>query len=316
VIYRPLTTVLAAAALLLASAAAEAAPPRRIVSLNLCTDEILLDLVPRDRIAAVSHLAADPLVSAVAVRAEGLTWTYGEAEKVLALEPDLVLAGMFTTPATLDLLERIGQRVVRVPTASDIDGIRSAIRTVAAAVDEQARGEDLIKDFDARLAAASADAAPPAATPVGDASPLTRARGENGPSEAPKNAMRAGRPSAMVYQVNGLSAGSGSLADTLITAAGLDNHAARVGLGSGGALPLEMLAAHPPDLIILSGPADEYRTVVAENLRHPALAAVLRDHASVLVPWRLWLCGTHHAAEAVERLAEARRLLARQERVR
>jgi iron complex transport system substrate-binding protein len=128
--------------------------------------------------------------------------------------------------------------------------------------------------------------------------------------------MASGRPSALVYQVNGLSAGPGSLADALITAAGLVNHAARIGLGSGGALPLEVLAASPPDLVILSGPADEYLTVVAENLRHPALAAVLRDHASVVVPWRLWLCGTHHSAEAVERLADARHRLARQDRVR
>ena len=60
---------------------------------------------------------------------------------------------------------------------------------------------------------------------------------------------------------------------------------------------------------MLSGPADEYRTVVAENLRHPALATVLSERAVVVVPWRLWLCGTHYVAEAVNRLAEARRRL-------
>jgi iron complex transport system substrate-binding protein len=284
VIHRPFATVLAAAALLVGAAAARAAPPVRIVSLNMCTDEILLDLVARERIAAVSHLAADPLVSAVAARAHGLPWTRGEAEKVLALEPDLVLAGLFTTPATLDLLERVGKRVVRVPAANDIDGIRAAIRAVATAVEAPDEGEALIAGLDKRLAAASADAPP------------------------------AGRPSALVYQVNGLSAGPGSLADALITAAGLVNHAAEIGIGSGGALPLEVLAARPPDLVVLSGPSDEYRTVVAENLRHPALAAVLREHPSVLVPWRLWLCGTHHVAEAVERLAAARRLLEREGR--
>ncbi len=255
------------------------AAPRRIVSLNLCTDEILLDLVHRDRIVAVSHLAADPLVSAVADRAVGLPVTRGEAESVLALEPDLVLAGTFTTPATLDLLERIGQRVVRVPLASDIVGIRAAIRQVATAVGEEARGGDLISAFDEALGRAAGGAT----------------GGE--------------RRSALVYQVNGLSAGPGSLADTLIQAAGLANHAAALGLGAVGALPLEVLAAHPPDLIILTGPAEEYRTVVAENLRHPALATILASQSVVVVPWRLWLCGTHHAAETVRRLGEARRRL-------
>ena len=283
-IQRFTTIVLAILAVLLLAAPAFASKPRRIVSLNLCADEIVLDLVGRERIAAVSHLAADPLVSAVADRAAGLPSTRGEAESVLALEPDLVLAGLFTTPATLDLLQRLGRRVVRVATASDIMEIRSAIRSVATAVEEAERGEALIRTFDARLAASA------------------------------RGAGRV-RPSALVYQVNGLSAGPGSLADALIAAAGLANHAARVGLGSGGALPLELLAAKPPDLVILSGPADEYRTVVAENLRHPALAAVLREHASVIVPWRLWLCGTHHAAEAVERMAEARRRVAREGRL-
>lgn len=270
------------AVLVAAQALAQATPPRRIVSLNLCTDEIVLDLVQRERIAAVSHLAADPLVSAVADRAQGLPWTRGEAENVLALEPDLVLAGTFTTPATLDLLERIGRRVVRVPQASDLDGIHAAIRAVAAAVHEQGRGEELVHAFGAALAAARADL-----PPFHDAV----------------------LPSALIYQVNGLSAGAGSLADALIRAAGLRNHAASLGLGAGGALPLEVLAASPPDLVILTGPADEYRTVVAENLRHPVLRAVLTARASVVVPWRLWLCGSHHAGEAVRRLAEARRAL-------
>ena len=276
---------------------AEAAP-RRIVSLNLCADEILLDLVSPDRIAAVSHLAADPLVSAVAARAATLKATRGAAESVLGLAPDLVLAGTFTTPATLELLERIGQRVVRVALASDLEGIRSAIRQVAAAVEERAKGEVLIAGFDAALAAAAGD---------GEVAGLS---GSLQPSAAGPGSSR--KPTALVYQVNGLSAASGSLADALIRAAGLVNHASELGLGAGGALPLEVLAARPPDLVILSGPSDEYRTIVADNLRHPALRAVLDERASVVVPWRLWLCGTHHAAEAVDRLAVARRrLLAR-----
>lgn len=253
--------------------------PRRIVSLNLCTDEVLIDLVDRDRIAAVSHLAADPQVSAIADRAAGIPTTRGEAESVLAFDPDLVLAGTFTTPATLALLERIGRTVVRVPMAGDIAGIRAAISQTAAAVGETAKGTALIATLDRRLAAA-----------VGHT--------------------HASPPSALVYQVNGLSAGPGSLADALIHAAGLRNHAATLGLGAGGGLALEVLAANPPDLIVLSGPFDEYRTVVADNLRHPALTSVLTERASVVVPWRLWLCGTHHVAEAVERLAEARRRLA------
>ena len=267
----------AVAAALVGAAEAAATGPRRIVSINLCTDALLVDLVARERIVAVSHLAADPLVSPVATAARDLPQTRGEAEHVLSLAPDLVLTGGYTTPATLSLLERIGQRLVRVEEASDVDGIRAAIRRVAAAVDEVSRGEALVAGLDASLATA----------------------GRN----------QGARPTALIYQVSGLTADRGSLAGSLLAAAGLDNHARGLRLGGGGALPLEALVVDPPDLIVLAGPTGEHRTVAADNLRHPALRAVLARQVSAVVPWRLWLCGTHYAAEAVRLLDAARRAL-------
>lgn len=263
------------ALVLLPNAAQAQGPPQRIVSLNLCADQILLDLVPRARIKALSHLAADPSVSAGAEQARGIPAIRGEAEQVLAFDPDLVIVGTYSTPATVSLLERVGRRVVKIPLASDIDGIRTAIRQIAAAVGEADEGAKLISGFDRRLE---------------------------------RTAVQSGseRPSALVYQVNGLASGTGSLADAVLTAAGFRNHARELGLGPGGTLALEALVANPPDLLILTGPVDEYRTAVAENLRHPALAALRQRIGSIVLPWRYWLCGTHHAAEAVERLATQR----------
>jgi iron complex transport system substrate-binding protein len=251
--------------------------PRRIVSLNVCTDQLLIDLVATDRIAALSHLAADPSVSAVAERAAGIPATRGEAETVLAFDPDLVLAGAFSTPATVAILERIGQRVVKVPLASNLDGIREAVRKVAAAVGETPRGEELIAEMNNRIARSA---------PSGEDS---------------------SRPKALVYQVNGLASGPGSLADSVLSAAGYSNQASQLAIGAGGTLPLETLVTDPPDLLVLTGPVDEYRTAVADNLRHPALAAVRSEKRSAIVPWRLWLCGTPHVAQAIEILAGYRR---------
>lgn len=251
------------------------AAPKRIVSLNLCTDQILLDLVSRDRIAAVSHLAADASVSAAAEKAAGLPATRGEAELVIGFDPDLVLAGQFSTPGTVALLERIGRRVVKVALASDLEGIRDAIRRVGAAVGAETEADALIHRFDARVATSPP---PPSAD----------------------------RPTALVYQVNGLASSAGSLADAVLGAAGYVNHGRSLGLGGGGTLPLEVLVAHPPAMIILTGPIDEYRTAVADNLRHPALVALRRSRETVIVPWRYWLCGTQHTATAIEQLAAAR----------
>ena len=260
----------------LADVAAPKSPPQRIVSLNLCVDQILVDLVSRGRIAALTHLATDPDVSAVVEQARGIPSTRGEAEVVLGLDPDLVIAGPYGVTATVSMLERLGRRVVKVQLANDLDGVRESVREVAAAVGETVRGETVIADFDARL---------------------TRAAVGHGTAA----------PSALVYQVNSLASGPGSLDDAVLRAAGYRNHSAVLGLGRGGGLPLEALVANPPDLLVLSGPVEQHRTVVAENLRHPALAAVRRARPSVVLPWRTFLCGTPHVADAVEQLSAARR---------
>ena len=270
-----------AVAVAVASAAAHAdppaVPPRRIVSLNLCTDQILIDLVGRERIAALSHLAGDPSLSAVTEEVRGLTTIRGTAEEVLAHDPDLVLTVAGSTPATVGLRERLGVRVLTVPLANDFDGIRSVTRAIAQAVGQVERGEQILAAFDARIAAA-----------------------------APADKLR---PSALVYQLNSIASGPGTLVDTMLTAAGFRNLARELPLGPAGRLPLETLVSHPPDLVVLATAPDAFRTVAADNLRHPALAAVLAARPHVVLGMPDWLCGTPRIARAVEALAAWRQTL-------
>ena len=249
--------------------------PARIVSLDLCTDQLMIELVPRERIAAVTHLAADSSVSAIPERARGIPITHGGAEDVLRLDPDLVLAGPFGVRGTVDLLQRLGRRVVIVPQPQDLSGVRVAVEAVAEAVGETAKGAALLADFDRRLAHL--------ATPQSIRS-----------------------PAAVIYQIGGSVSGPGSLADAALAAAGFRNAATSYRLTRGGQVPLEALLADPPDLLVLSSTPGEYRTVLADNLRHPAIVILRREHASIELPWRYWLCGTPHIIEAVERLAAAR----------
>ncbi len=258
--------------------------PRRIVSLNLCTDQIIIDLVARQRIAALSFLAADPTVSAIAGRVSGVRLMHGEAEEVLAVDADLVVSAAFSTPATLALLQRLGRRVVTTPLASTFTDIRAAIRLLAVAVGEPARGEAMIAAFDQRLADVRA--------------PDSR------------------RPTAVALQVGSLVSSSGSLLDEAMRWVGLANDAGRRRLGAGGRLPLEALIAAPPDLIVLANAPEAFRTAAADNLRHPALAAVLARTPSTSLPLPTWLCGSPAVIGAVDRLAQARADLLATERAR
>jgi iron complex transport system substrate-binding protein len=270
--------VLAALALVLAVAStpAGATKPQRIISLNLCTDQILIDLVPASRIRALSHVAADASVSSIAARAAKFTRVRGEAEEVLALDPDLVVTTEFSTPTTVSMLERLGRRVLKVPFASDLAGVRDVVRRIAEAVGEADAGNAVIAKLDQRLAAV-------ATTAPGDTT-----------------------PTAVIYQVNGIASAAGTLEDEALRLAGFRNLASELNLDPGGRVALEAIVAHPPDLLVLSGPSGEYGTVVADTLTHPALEAVMRKRATLVLPWRHWLCGTPDIAEAIEALAETR----------
>jgi len=278
--HKALVLLLGLAACLAAGPGARAAPagaPHRIVSLTVCTDQLLLDLVPRARIAALSYLAVDPTLSAKVEQARGIKGVRGMAEEVLALEPDLVIAQEYSTTATVGLLRRLGFRVVLVPLATDFEGMRRAIRIIAAAVGTTARGEAMIAAFDKRLAAA-----------------------------APKGPER---PRALAYQVNSLASGPGSLVDAALSAAGFHNVARDRALGPGGRMPLEELIADPPDLVVLANAPDAFRSVVGDNLRHPAFEALVAHRPHMQLPMPLWLCATPQIAAAVEELGAKRRAL-------
>lgn len=274
-----LLTLAAAAALPACPAPAHAQPaakPQRIVSLDLCTDQLLIELVGRERIAAVTFLAADPALSAMPAKARGLPITHGAAEDVLRYDPDLILAGPFGVAPTVGLLRRLKRNIVVVPQPSDLAGVRTSVRTVAAAVGEEERGEAIVSAFDRRLAALAPQASDTA------------------------------RPTAVVYQIGGSISGPGSFVEAALITAGFRNAAADYRLMRGEQVPLEWLVARPPDLLVLASGVDEYRTAVADNLRHPALTLLRQRHASIELPWQMWLCGTPHVADAIERLAKAR----------
>ena len=265
-----------------AEAWADEAKPQRIVSVNLCVDQIVLDLVPRDRIKGLSFLATDPTMSLLSGEAEGIESVQGAAEEILALDPDLVLAGEYTTGPTVDLLRRLGRRVEIVPMASSFEGIRQVVRRLAALTGEKDRGEALIADFDMRLQEVKTRA-------------VVRSDGP--------------RPRAVAFQVNSLASGEGSLVDEVLSQAGFANLARSARVGPGGRLPLEILISDPPDLIVRANSARDFRTVLGDNLRHPAFQALEQTRPSVDMPMNEWLCGTTRIVKAVERLAVAREQL-------
>lgn len=228
-----------------------------VVSLNLCTDQYLVLLAP-ERIAALSPLARDPSLSHVAAQAANLPWVRADAEAVLRLAPDLVLAANWGAQATLQALERHRVPVLRSSLPEDFLAIRTETMRLARRLGVEARGAALLAAMDATLAGV---------TP--------------GPPMA-----------ATVLEPRGYTAAAGSLADSVLQAAGWRN------AGQGRRQDLETLLAHPPAMLVLAD-APPYPSLATDFLRHPALARLPTRH----LPPAALVCGGPWTADAVRQLA-------------
>lgn len=162
---RSLATGVAAVALACSqpAAAAKAArsKPMRIMSMTLCADLLLLQLVPRARIASVTYLAHDGAEALFPGADAGIAINHGTAEDIIVERPDLILSDDFSTAITRRLARKIGAPLVVVKDALTFEEIRKEVRLIGAAVGEPARAEVLVARIDADIAKLAAMPARP-----------------------------------------------------------------------------------------------------------------------------------------------------------
>jgi iron complex transport system substrate-binding protein len=255
---------------LMALAVPAEAAPQRIVSLNICTDELLLRLAEPPRIASVTWLSRDPMASNVATLAARVPVNHGSAEEVIPSAPDLVLVGAYTTPAATALLRRTGFRVAEFGIARSFDDVTRQIADAGQLFGSEARARELNADIATGMAAF--------------APPLGR------------------RPRALVYNPNGLTVGKDTLADAVMRFSGLDNVAAQVDFGNYAQLPLELLASLKLDVLVVDNDGGAGRSLATDLLHHPVLKQLARTMRIVELPGRLWGCPGPGIVEAVARL--------------
>jgi iron complex transport system substrate-binding protein len=145
-------SVLAAAVASLAAAAD--AVPRRVASMNLSADEILVEILPKDRLLAVTRFADEPGTSNVVGRVPPSVFRFQKAdmERLVALAPDLVVVSEYTDADFLKLVERSGMRWHRMAGLNSIAGVRQAILDLGRVVGAEEAARALVARYDATLA--------------------------------------------------------------------------------------------------------------------------------------------------------------------
>jgi len=262
-----------AATLLTVSPAIAEVRPRRVVSVNLCTDQLALLLAEPGQLISVSRLAHDPDASALYELAQALPTNGSGAEEVFLLKPDLVLAGTFTSAATVNMLRGLGIDVVLFAPAQALSDIPAHIARMGEVLGQPDAAAKMVDAFETDLAALSA---PPA-----------------------------WRPRAALSYVNNYSSGNKTLAGDILHTAGFDNVAAEAGLEGTGTLSLEQLVLLAPDVII-QGRNYPGQARAEDNLNHPALRALSETKLAGEITDRDWICGTPQVVQAIAKMRELR----------
>lgn len=270
----PSRAIRLAAALAFAGTAALAGAPARVVSMNLCTDQLAMLVAAPGQLISVSDLAANPMNSAMAEAARAYRPNRGQAEEIFLMRPDLVLAGTYSNPATTAMLERLGIRVARIGLTTRLDEVPDRLAETGRLLGRETRAENLAESFRKDLARLARDGTP--------------------------------RPLAALFQANGYSQGADTLSDDILTHAGFANLARENGRRGGFDLSLEELVMADPDLLILSRPYPK-TSRAEEIMAHPALRAL---DAAPILSGPDWVCGTPHVLAAVAEMARRHDALA------
>jgi iron complex transport system substrate-binding protein len=242
----------------------------RVYSLDQCADQYVLALSPRADIVGLSTRALNG-DSYLRAEAGGLPEHRATTESTLAARPDLVVRQWGGDERLAQALTRRGIRVVQIDEANDFAGVRADIRKVAAALGASAKGEALIQQMDAKLAASAG-----------------AWKGK----------------SALYVTPGGDTAGSGTLMGAMLAAAGMANLASSPGYSS---VSLERLVADPPPAMVLGFFIDlasgTQHWTLAGNGRFRALA---QQRAVASLPGSLLSCPAWFVADGSRALAKAR----------
>lgn len=241
--------------------------PQRIVSLNLCADQLVLALADRGQIAGLTRYAGDPAMSAAAAQARGLPILRGSAEEIMAIGPDLVIGMPARRSPAIAVLKAKRYPALDIRSPDSYDAILRSIREVARAVGHPGRGEALIARMDRELAG------------------LPRAR----------------RPVvAAYYQRRGYMTGTGTLIDDLMMRAGITNLAGKLGKPALSQMSLEEMAAAGPDFLIVDTATDKVVDKGTAMMHHPVLGGIPR----IGIPQAWTVCGGPAYVRAARAMAD------------
>ena len=130
------------------------APPQRIVTLSSTLDQIVLSVVPPERLIAVHASMKESTNSNMVEIASKIPETIRQpsVEYIVSLHPDVVLVADWQYMELADPLHDAGLKVVIGRGPHNLEEVKDLVRLTTETIGEKRRGEILLKKMDEKLA--------------------------------------------------------------------------------------------------------------------------------------------------------------------
>lgn len=263
----------------------------RVLSINLCADQLVMLLADDEQIAALSTLSRDASGSYFHEKAANFAQAEKRAEDILPRAPDVVLTGSYTSRYTLSLLEQLDLRVESLSIADSFEAMLGNIEKVGVIVQQETRAAEIVQSL--RLSMADIKLR------VKELDKLAQVD-KHGVSSAPR---------AAVYDPNGYTVGHKTVRGEAMQLAGWHNVATDKGIDDYGILQLEDLINLAPQALIESPYSKDTYSRGQALTSHPAIRRSGLNPMIISLHSNQTICAGPWMIDVVEQLLNARELL-------
>jgi len=245
--------------------------PKRIISLDFCSDQYVLQLAKRSSIIALSSDAMAEF-SYFRDQAKGIATLENGLEQVLLLKPDLIVRSYGGGPHADRFFQRLGIPVLNLQWTDTLDQVKANIHHIARGLNNETRGLEMIRSMERRQKKIIAS--------IRD---------------------KKTKPTLLYVTPTGYTTGPGSLVAESIVQAGYQNYITKPGWHP---LPLERLVKISPDHIAASFfDLQKRQPANWSTIRHPVAKSLLKTVPRTALDGAWTACGASFIMDAIEALA-------------
>lgn len=239
----------------------------RIVSLNACTDELLLQLANPEQIAGVTSFDHSPQSQEVLRRFPSILKLTTDVESIIKAQPTLVLAGPFSNPLLIEQLKKMNVSVEMLSVPRNW----AELSAVAGAIAKAANVPNHLEDFQNKIQDLQTHS---------KTSPWKGTR-------------------AVFWSAAGHVSGKNTFEDTILSTLGMENVISFEGYDF---LSVEKLILLKPEVVVVTQDFSLKNSWSHETLFHPALKKALPEMQYLHIPEEAVSCASGYTIEVLRNL--------------